>query len=126
MAIRMAARSRRRGGWSGSGSFEFNIERYLHLPTRKYFEPSSEEVPSDIEESKEWEYKEIPLTVTGFGYFTPGYVTGAPEDCYPDEGELEIESIKDENENDWMNLLTKDEMKDAEERLTEFCKDDSY
>jgi len=121
--MRIAARGRKRGGWAGSGSFEFNVERYIHLPTGKYFSIDSDEVPSDVDQSPEWDYQEIPLTITGRGYFTPGYVTGLPEDCYPDEGDLEIESVEGPDGSDWTDFLTKSEKENAEERLEAFCKD---
>lgn len=33
------------------------------------------------------------LELTHQGYFMPGRYSGAPEDCYPDEGDIEIERI---------------------------------
>ena len=114
----------KRGGWSGGGSFVFEVERYLHLPTGEYFQVGSAQVPSDVDERpEEWVYQEIPLTITGCGYYTPGYTTGLPEDCYPDEGSLEVESILGPDGTDWEDTVTPQERKTIEERLVAFCKD---
>lgn len=44
----------------------------------------------------EEEDRDIVLTITGRIDFTPGNYSGKPEDCYPDECEVEFDSIVDE------------------------------
>lgn len=39
------------------------------------------------------EYHEIPVSITYNATYQRAYVSGPPEDCYPAEGEMEIESM---------------------------------
>ncbi len=62
--------------------------------------------------------EEITLVITGNIQFTPGNYSGKPEDCYPDECDVTIESITDEKGNVWdESELTADENEDVQAQL---------
>lgn len=97
--------------YSGSVSFEFYIERYKNkisneLKTLDKVHPEDEYL---------YDYEEITLYVKGSSFFTPGKFYGVPENCYPDEGNTEIQSVIGPFEEDWEDKLT------AEERERIIC-----
>ncbi len=63
--------------------------------------------------------QEIELTISGSAYFRSGKLSGPPEDCYPDEGDVEMEECKDANGVDWTNLLTDKERERILEKIEE-------
>lgn len=94
---------RKDGSWSGSGSFTYSIERFLDNQTGNYL--TEPELPENFDEER-YEYTSVELTVTGSGYYTPARLYGPPEDCYPSDGELEIESIIGPDDKEWSLLIT--------------------
>jgi len=91
--------------YSGSVSFEFYIERYKNkisneLKTLDKVHPEDEYL---------YDYEEITLYVKGSSFFTPGKSYGSPENCYPDEGNTEIQSIVDSFKEDWDAKITLEE-----------------
>lgn len=72
-------------------------------------------------------YKAIPLTVVGEAYFKSGKTYGIPEDCYPDEGEVDIISAFDQSGKDWKTELTDAESESIIEMIIESADDhDNY
>jgi hypothetical protein len=51
----------------------------------------------------------ISLYVSGSGHYTPAKTSGDPADCYDQEFDYELDSVEDDDRNDWKNLLTEDE-----------------
>lgn len=92
------------GGYSGTASFEFGIERYLDKKTGKYIAY----VLGEVDEER-YEYTTLTLNVEGRSYFAPGKTYGPPENCYPDEGEVEITKAIGPDGKDWTDQLTHSE-----------------
>ncbi len=88
------------GGYSGETELDFEIERYKDKQTGKY-------IAYLLEENEErYEYTTITLKVEGRAYFQPGRTWGLPENCYPDEGEVEIKQAIGPDGQDWQSQLT--------------------
>lgn len=101
-------------GYSGTTSFEFEIERYKHKKTGK----ETAYLLCGINED-DYEYHTVALQVEGSAYYTPGRLYGPPENCYPDEGEVEITSVIGPDGKDWTDQLTHAERDTIEEMITE-------
>lgn len=99
----------------GNASFEFEIERYRNIATNELV------IDNDISESKdlEFQYKIIVLNVEGKSYFQSGRKSGAPENCYPDEGDTEITFVLDFDGQDWSDRLTDTETDAILEKIQE-------
>jgi hypothetical protein len=111
---------KKRGGYAGSASFEFEVERYLNVKTGELiFEDS---LPEDAEES-DFEYQCIELSVEGHSYFTSGRTQGDPDDAFPDEGDTEITSIQGPGGEDWSNKISDSERDKILDQLAELSKD---
>lgn len=95
----------RNSGYSGTTSFQFEIERYKSK-TGELVEDT--QIPADSEES-DYEYQTFTLEVSGRSYYQPGRFSGPPEDCYPDEGETEILSVIGPDGKDWQDKLSDSE-----------------
>ena len=108
-------------GYSGSTSFEFEIERYKDKESGDLL--THDKVNPD-DDGFEFEYVVIPLRVEGSSYFTPGKFSDLPENCYPDEGETEIESIVGPDGKDWEDKLTSDERDALLKMIEENVRDD--
>lgn len=93
-------------GYSGNTTFEFEIERYKDKDTGKMILPSPSNGYGD---DFEHEYSTFTLVVEGHASFTPGRLYGPPENCYPDEGEIEILSVIGPDGKDWEDHLTNEE-----------------
>ncbi len=93
-------------GYSGTASFEFEIERYKDKESGELV--THDKVPVS-DDDFEFEYQTITLQVEGSSYFTPGKYHGLPENCYPDEGDTEIESVIGPDGKDWESRLTNEE-----------------
>lgn len=72
--------------YSGYVVIDFHIERIKDLTSDEYRVVSSEDDVNRIEE--------LVLEIEGRSYFSSGRFSGLPENCYPDEGDTEILSIK--------------------------------
>ena len=92
--------------YSGTASFEFEVERYKSVSTGELV--TADNYPDDAEES-DYEYQLIKLNVEGSSYFTPGRTHGLPENCYPDEGDTEITSVIGPDGKDWSANLSDSE-----------------
>lgn len=92
--------------YSGSVEFDFEIERLKDCSSGTYH--LVDELVVDENDSN-FSFELINLTVRGSAYFTPGKYYGPPENCYPDEGDADLESALDSNKKDWQDLLTKEE-----------------
>ena len=92
--------------YSGTASFEFEVERYKSVATGELI--SADNYPDDAEESN-YEYQIIKLAVEGSSYFAPGKTYGLPENCYPDEGDTEITSVIGPDGKDWSDKLSDSE-----------------
>lgn len=91
--------------YSGTTSFEFYIERYKNkisneLKTLDKVHPEDEYL---------FDLEEITIQVTGSSFFTQGHTFDAPEHCYPDEGNTEIQSVIGPDQLRWDDKLTKEE-----------------
>ena len=93
--------------YNGETSFEFEIERAKNIDT-------GEIATLDSKEANEWcggatDYVTLTLQVEGRAYFQRGRTSGLPENCYPDEGEVEIKTVIGPDGKDWEGQLTDDE-----------------
>jgi hypothetical protein len=91
-------------GYSGHTSFDFEIERYKNKKTgvdTAYLLPGINE--------DDYDYHTLTLKVEGSAYFAPGKTYGPPENCYPDEGDVEITSCLGPDGKDWEDQLTHSE-----------------
>jgi len=52
---------------------------------------------------------EVSLQIEGRAYYAPGRYYGPPENCYPDESEVEITSCIGPDGKDWEDQLTESE-----------------
>lgn len=102
-------------GYSGNTSFDFEIERYKDKESGEMFAPDL--VPN--EDDFEYEYQLISLKVEGNAYYAPGKTYGPPENCYPDEGETEIQKVTGPDGQDWEDQLTKREVESILETIQE-------
>ena len=93
-------------GYSGSTSFDFEIERFKDRDSDNLVTPDG---AKPVLDDLEYDYQLITLKVKGNSYFTPGRTYGPPEDSYPDEGDTEIESVVGPDGKDWQDKLTKEE-----------------
>lgn len=109
-------------GWNGNGSFTYDVERFLDNETNNYLTES--ELPENFDENR-YEYTSVELTIVGSGYYTPAYTRGLPEDCYPADGDLEIESITGPNNKDWSSLITDSERDSIENELQNYLENNS-
>lgn len=92
-------------GYNGSATITFCVERAKDSEGK--FHPVQEgDDPERIEE--------IEVEVSGRSYFAEGRFSGPPEDCYPDEGETEVETV---TFNGVAFELTDKEMRDAESMI---------
>lgn len=100
------------GGYSGTASFEFEVERYQSRESGKLYAiiPGTEQAVNIMEDDGfEYEYVTLKLDVEGRSYYQPGRLYGPPEDCYPDEGETEITAVIGPDGKDWEDQLTTEE-----------------
>jgi hypothetical protein len=114
----------RNGGWSGKADFKYEIERYKRVSDGMLFTVDAPEVVAagDLsEDTAEWTYALIEVKCSGSVFFSPGRMYGPPEDCYPDEGDLELEEVTGPDGKDWLDLLTKGERQNIESQLAEEC-----
>lgn len=91
-------------GYSGTASFDFEIERFKNKKTGEltaYVLPGNED---------DYEYQLLTLNVEGRSYFQEGRLSGPPENCYPDEGDTEIMAAVGPDGKDWTAKLTHSEM----------------
>lgn len=104
-------------GFSSSVTFDFDVERVYNKQLGELLPTTT--LISDLDENLE--YISVSLTVTGSAWHEPGFYSGAPEDCYPDEGDAEIISVVDSDGFDWINLLTDDEIDRINDLIFEKC-----
>ena len=90
--------------YSGTSTFEFEIERFKNRQTCEIVDDSH---PVEYDS---FEYFTVTLQVTGSSFFQSGKYYGPPESCYPDDGDTALESAVDETGKDWSNLLTDSEV----------------
>jgi len=76
---------------------------------------------------------EVDVSVTFSGYYDPGCSYGLPENCYPPEGEININTIQIENEpaqdfDEWARKvgLTEADIAGIEDRLMEQIQEAQY
>jgi len=86
--------------WKGSTTIAWTVERLIDTVNRKLI-PLPGGV-SDADENYVWANVDVEVR----GYFAAGRYSGPPENCYPDEGEIEILSATDESGFDWLPHLT--------------------
>lgn len=110
-------------GYSGSATFNFTVERIQDKISGEYYlEEELEDVSSSEFESK-FEFTSVELEVTGNSWYVPGEYSRLPEDCYPDEGDTEVESVIGPDDTDWYDQLTSKEIQEMYSELEERCKD---
>lgn len=95
-------------------SFIHQIERMSHIETGDMMTMDQYlKMIDSVKDSRalefQYQYLEIPLKVQGWGYFERGSFDGDPWDCYSDECDYEIHSIKDAQGKNWENLITDSE-----------------
>ena len=92
--------------YSGNASFEYEVERYKNVLTGELI--YNDDVPADAEES-DYEYQCITLFIEGQSYYVPAKTYGDPFSCFPSDGETEITSILDAENQDWSNKISDSE-----------------
>jgi hypothetical protein len=116
-------------GYSGSTEFDFDIERYKNKTTGELH--SIDSIDQDMKNTglgDDWlelcyEYQVITLTVEGRSYFQEGRTYGAPENCYPDEGETEITAVIGPDGKDWQNRLSASEVDSITDMIADHVMD---
>lgn len=108
--------------YSGETSFEFEIERAKNIDT-------GEIATLDSKEANEWcggatDYVTFLLQVEGRAYFQRGKTSGLPENCYPDEGEVEIKTVIGPDGKDWEDKLTESEKETILSMIDEHVQED--
>lgn len=88
--------------------FGYITERYTHPSIEGMI--TLDEVKAKNLQDDQADVKVINLYVEGWSSYTPGYTSGLPEDCYPDESDSEIKKIVDDDGNDWFPLLSAKEL----------------
>ena len=101
--------------YSGTIDFQFDIERWSHPSVNELL--TSKQMKDNNLHENDCEIHVIPLYVTGWVSFTEGFTSGLPEDCYPDESDSDINSITDDDGNDWFNKLSQSELDDIWKKL---------
>ena len=113
----------RRGGFSGEAQFNFTIERLKCLETGILFH--EDDLPKEVlNDTSLYEPIEIPLSIEGNAYYMPGVLLSAPEDCYEDEGDVEISEAVDSDGVDWRDKLSDYEKEIIEEQIVDMAKQD--
>jgi len=118
--------------YKGTTCFEYELERYQNKKTGTYL--TLDEVKSMARgNEEEWidenfRYVTVTVNVEGRSYFTPGYLSGPPEDCYPDEGETEITSVTlyGKEKEDWEDKLTSSERDYIMDMISEYSMDNYF
>ena len=112
----MARYKRSGGGWGGSVEFDYEIERYEHKETGEIL-TEDEKCEAAGDDDSMYESITISLTVEGSAHYTPGYTSGLPENCYPDDSDCEIEKVTGPDKKDWYDKLTQREIDRIMEEL---------
>lgn len=102
-------------GYKGSATVQLHVQRIKDLDTDQYRMVQDDDDDERVEE--------LELEVIGTSYFTPGRLSGPPEDCYPDEGETEILTVT-LNSKAFLGDLSKDETQEAESLISEAVQED--
>lgn len=106
--------------YNNKTQFEFQIER-LKDKDGKFVDEGK--LPANFNES-DYEYKTISIQINGRAFFQAGNLSGLPEDCYPDESEVEIISALGPNKEDWQDRLSSSEYQDILSIIEEKCSSD--
>lgn len=110
--------------YSGNYDFQFDVERWSHPSTPKLL--TADDLKLQKLDENECSVIVIPLQINGWVSFTEGYTSGLPENCYPDESESDIESVTDENGEDWINKITPNEMDQLWKKLDDMFDRHNY
>lgn len=86
---------RMRGGYRGSATLNFSVER-VKDPITGELRPIK-----DDDDMDELEVQKIELVVEAESSYSPGVTWKRPEDCYPDEGETNINRITGPDKKEW-------------------------
>ena len=107
--------------YSGTVNFEYVIERFLNLKNGTL--ALEDQIGLDDEN---FQYHPIQLNVVGRASFMSGRISGPPEDCFPDESDLEIESIRAVKGGwDWSKAITDGERKSIMDLIQEQCMEEA-
>lgn len=93
----------------GKTKFIFEIERYKNKNTGVIMPHDSAGHLID-RDPLSFQYELIKLDIKGGASYCPGNLQGLPENCFPDDFEVEIESVVGSDGKDWADLLTKNEV----------------
>lgn len=108
--------------FTGHTSFDFEIERYRNKFTNQLVAHNADTAADEF--GIVFEYKVISLEIEGRSYFRSGRTSGPPEDCYPDEGDTEVEAVIGPDGNDWSDKLTDDEQSQILMMVQDNCMND--
>ena len=119
--------------WSGRATVTFPVLRWKHRLTGQLaagkdppeLTPEEQTLEGVHEENPLWEEIEIDVKATGEGYYDPGQCFGAPENCYPPEGDLEVVEFENDAGLQY-EQLTKQERDRLEEALTESIREERF
>lgn len=99
--------------YSGDTAFSYEIERYRDKESGLLYDCSQ------ARDDFEYDYVTFTLQVEGRAYYQQGRSYGPPENCYPDEGDVEMTSCIGPNNEDWSDKLTKSEQEAILETIQE-------
>jgi hypothetical protein len=79
--------------WTHTTAVPITIERALVVRVDKYELPYLALVlESELHPGEEADLREVDIECECWGYYIPAKLCGPPEDCYPEEGEFEVQS----------------------------------
>lgn len=106
--------------YNNKTQFEFQIERFKDKDG-KFIDEGK--LPVNFNES-DFKYETISIQINGRAFFQAGNFSGLPENCYPDESEVEILSALGPNKEDWFDKLSSSEYQDIISIIEEKCSSD--
>ena len=110
---------------NGTTSISIEVDRFRVVRADTFELPCFRLVTEDeLQPGEDPEPVVLDVEVECYGYFTPGRYTAAPEDCYPDEGDFEIQDVWVHPSFQHMGFtLTSREEEEVEERFADRMKD---
>lgn len=77
-----------------STTISIEVERFAVIRHDRYELPCIHLITeSELREGEEGELLYIEVDCECWGYYTPAKLCGPPEDCYPEEGDFEIQDV---------------------------------
>jgi hypothetical protein len=101
----------------GSSTITIEVERFAVIRQDRYELPCVHLIPEDqVREGEEGELVYIEVDCDCWGYYMPAKLCGPPEDCYPEEGDFEVQNVTlPADMRDYQFELTEAELSEAED-----------